>query len=392
MATVRILAATDAIYDAATGGTPWGEVGGALMGLTRARSISLMLGGAADGRSEILCHAEIPEEAAVAYRAHYRHVDLWTNRAAGLLAGRAAGGARVLASGEMLVPDAEFLRSEFYCDFGRHYGLRYVVGTVVPLGEAGVLPIGLHRPEGQERFGAAEKRVLEALLPHLRRALQIRHRLAVDANALAVGGAALDALALGVLVLDGEMRVVLANAAAEGMAAGGASGGALRLAAIQGAGVGLGDTVATPVQARERAALRDLVAATALGGGAGGALRLRDGGGEARLAALVCPLPARLAGRGGVGRAAGRALVLLRALGPGAALPRAEVLRDLFALTRAEAEIARALAGGATKAAVAAARGVSETTVRSHVRALLDKTGTANLRDLERLLAGLEGL
>jgi DNA-binding CsgD family transcriptional regulator len=67
------------------------------------------------------------------------------------------------------------------------------------------------------------------------------------------------------------------------------------------------------------------------------------------------------------------------------------VLRDLFGLTAAEAEVARALAGGATKSSVALARGIAETTVRTQVRAVLTKTGAANLRDLERLLAGLSG-
>ncbi len=77
----------------------------------------------------------------------------------------------------MLVPDAEFLRSEFYCDFDRRHGLRYVVGTVVQLGEAGTMPVGLHRPDGMECFGPAGRRLLDAVLPHLRRALQLRHRL-----------------------------------------------------------------------------------------------------------------------------------------------------------------------------------------------------------------------
>jgi DNA-binding NarL/FixJ family response regulator len=69
-----------------------------------------------------------------------------------------------------------------------------------------------------------------------------------------------------------------------------------------------------------------------------------------------------------------------------------DLLRGLFGLTRAEAEVARALSGGATKRAVAAARGLREATVRTQVRAVLDKTGAANLRDLERLLAGLRGM
>ena len=68
------------------------------------------------------------------------------------------------------------------------------------------------------------------------------------------------------------------------------------------------------------------------------------------------------------------------------------MLRELFGLTRAEAEVAQALTGGTSTVAVAARRGLSEATVRSQVRAVLDKTGAANLRDLERLLTSLQGM
>lgn len=390
----HLLAVTEEIYDAATGGTPWHVVGTRLKAMAKARSISLMAGDVLGGQPEILCHAEIPEEAAISYRRHYRHVDLWTNRAAAVFARNAASAMpRVLASGEMLVPDDEFLRSEFYCDFGRRYGLRYVVGTVVPLGEAGAMPIGLHRPEGAERFGDAEKRLVEAVLPHLRRALQLRHRLAAAGSpgqAPAPGLAALDALSLGVLVLDADLHVLIANAAVEAMAREPVT--ALRLLRVSTRG-GASRTMAVASNLPDGSKLLALVRGTAIGGGDGGALRLRDADGSAVLAALVLPLPRRLMndGGGGIARVEGRALVLLRPLRASTA-PRLEVLRDLFGLTRTEAEVARALAGGATKVAVASARGLRETTVRTHVRALLEKTGAANLRELERLLASLDGL
>jgi DNA-binding NarL/FixJ family response regulator len=48
--------------------------------------------------------------------------------------------------------------------------------------------------------------------------------------------------------------------------------------------------------------------------------------------------------------------------------------------------------GGATKEAVATLRHSQVSTVRTQVRSILEKTGAANLRDLERILAGLTGL
>lgn len=385
----RLLALTEQIYDAGVGGTPWSVVCGGLKALVGARSASLMAGDFAAGRQEILYHAEIPEDAAAAYRRHYRKVDLWTNRASRIMAqpGAAAGPVRVFTSGG-LVSDREFVRSEFYCDFGRKLGLRYVVGTVAPLGAGGTMPIGLHRPDGAPPFGERERRLLEHLLPHLRRSLQVRHRLAAPA-ALADGQSVLDALPTGALVVDAEMRVLAANFAAEALAAGGAG-----LALRREAGLGGGAAVFARARRRtENAALAFLVRATALGGAPGGVVRLQDeDDGTKALVASVAPLPKRLAGGSGAGRVAGQALVLLRDLSAPTAPPRLGTLRELFGLTRAQAEVAQALAGGTTKKAVAAGRGSRESTVRTHVRAVLDKTGAANLRELERLLAGVQGL
>jgi DNA-binding NarL/FixJ family response regulator len=108
---------------------------------------------------------------------------------------------------------------------------------------------------------------------------------------------------------------------------------------------------------------------------------------------MVSPLPKRLTGVAGEGRLAGQALLLLRDLRMARpTLPRAELLRELFGLTRAEAEVARALAGGHGTPVVAAQRGLKDTTVRSQARAILAKTGAANLRELERLMASLQGM
>jgi len=381
----RLLALTEQIYDAATGATPWSAVGRGLMGLVGAQSASIMTGDLAAGQAEILYHADIPLDAVIAYRNHYRKVDLWTNRAAEAVLKNGTGACpKVWTSGHM-VPDREFLRSEFYADFGRPLGLRYVVGTVVPLGAAGMMPIGLHRPEGAAPFTPMDARLLECLLPHLRRALQLRHQLKPAAAAVPPGLAALDALAAGILVVDAQMHVQVANAAAEIMMAGGLAIRSVRNGARQ--------AMAAALHHEDNNALRALVRATALGGSAGGAVRLRDPEGGAALAALVSPLPRRLLDRPAElgGRVAGQALILLRDLTARQEPLRARLLQDLFGLTRAEAEVACALAGGAPKSAVAAKRGSQVSTVRTQVRSVLEKTGAANLRDLERLLSRLQG-
>lgn len=381
---------TENIYDAATGGMPWQPIGEGLIRLVGAGSASLMAGHFAAGDAEILFRGDIPLDAVAAYETHYRRVDLWTTRVAAAVARRPGEGLRAWTSGT-LVPDDEFLRSEFYNDFGRRLGLRHVVGAVVPLGPAGVLAIGLHRPARSAAFGRADAVRIEALLPHLRRAMQLGHRLATGSASASPSFAALDALAVAVLVVDADLRVLVANAAAEALAG---RNGPIRLARVGGA------TCVTALRQADTAALAAEVGATARRGGAGGAVPLRDADGAPTVAAVVSPLPRRLSplGGGASGRVPGRALILMRPLrrapadAAGGAGVDAAALRRLFGLTQAEAEVGLALAGGATKEAVAARRGARPSTVQTQVRAILAKTGAANLRDFERMLAGLGGV
>lgn len=383
MSIEAVLGLTDEIYEAATGGGSWSAVGRRLQALLGAHSGAIMLSDPATGALEVLHHDGVPPDAVDAYRRHYRSVDLWTTRAAQLAM---KGRARVLVHGEMLVSDEEFLRSEFWNDFARPLGMRYVVGTVAPLGAAGMMPIGLHRSPGRPNFSVEERRLLDALVPHLGRALQLRHRLGLAASP-ALG--ALDALPLGVLVLDSEASVLVANRAAEALAR---EGSPLRLVRAEGHGHAT-RTVALAQHRDDRDAFLALVRATALAGGAGGALRLRDAAGSASLAVLVAPLPRRLAAGGGtaVGRVPGQALALLRDLSAPPPVPAAGILRDLFGLTAAEAAVARAVASmsGRGLGTVAAASGIAEATLKTHLAQVFAKTGSSSQADLVRLLAGL---
>ena len=177
MSDKRVLALTEELYDAAVGGTPWTAVGESLSRLVRARSAWLAASDPQSGKTELLYRAHFPDDEVTAYQTRFRHVDLWTTRTAAAVM-RAGPHAPLKAriSGH-LVPNSEYVRSEYYAEQGRRLGLRHCLGTVVPLGSAGIMPVGLHRPDGDEPFTAAEAQLLDSLLPHLRRAMQLRHRL-----------------------------------------------------------------------------------------------------------------------------------------------------------------------------------------------------------------------
>ncbi|MFM0500763.1 hypothetical protein [Paraburkholderia caffeinilytica] len=289
--------------------------------------------------------------------------------------------------GHEIIPDASYVKSEFYDDFGRRSSRRYMIGGLISVSK--VIPLGLHRDAASRPFGEEDKLTLSQLLPHLQRGLQMRARLAPTTSSLGAG--ALDALPVGVIVVDREMRILYNNAEAAALLSDSQSGlssarsrpgpvtGAYRLFAHH---------------PDDNAQLCRLVGAASRGG-AGGGMQIHTRPGALRgdsdmLSALVCPALRHLSPSTqpnmGTSVVHGAATVLTRhLLRPSS--PPVGLLIDLFGLTRSEAEVAVALAGGITAENVARTRRVALDTVRSQIRTILRKTGATGLRDFERIIA-----
>ncbi|MCR0981537.1 helix-turn-helix transcriptional regulator [Roseomonas populi] len=383
----------DLAYEAATGLVPWHAVGLALKGLVGANTATLWAGDPAAGRVEMLYAENIPAEAERAYAVRYYAQDPFVAGYAEYMARNPVGPEPRVLAGPLYLDYEAYRRSEFYAEFGRGIGLYHIIGSVLPLGDAGIMPLGLHRPERASPFTEADRAALEAVFPHLRRAVRLQYRLREAGLRAreALAAAALQTLPLAVLVVDRSLRVTYANPAAEAL---GREGIGLRIAR---SGPPSSPASIGAESPGETAALLRMVRAVAARQVSGGGLRL-NGGGEggvpASVAVLVTALPpgleASLNGRTSHNAFSGQVLVMARPLG-GARGPVASVLCDLFGLSPAEAQVALALAGGVSTEAAAAARGVGPATVRSQVRVILEKTGAANLRELERLLGLLAG-
>jgi DNA-binding NarL/FixJ family response regulator len=376
--------AIDLIYGAALDeGASWLDLGPRLCQLMDAQRASLALPDSVGMRRNVLMTADATEDA---YSAWYHRLDPYrANAASAFASGRIPAAHRVLL-GEEIVPDPVFTRSQFYADFARKTGRRYMIGGLLGLRDA--TPIGFHREAAAGPFDEDDRRTLLALLPHLQRALQLRERLVCDSAQL--GAAALDAVPFAVIIVDGSMRVLHGNHAAVRLASAARSGLTI---ARTGPQPGIGELHLVARHRDDHALLCQLVAATA-SGRTGGALRIRTQQGDAATTASIAVLvsPA-LSSR--VARAPpdeprrvmpGAAMIVARDLAA-LSVPSLKLMSDLYGLTRAEAEVAVALAGAATAEDVARARRVSLETVRSQVRSILGKTNAASLRDLERLLA-----
>jgi DNA-binding CsgD family transcriptional regulator len=309
----------------------------------------------------------LPQECGESYVAYYAkinpcpHVVDAFNPAPALRAVRAAE----------MVPELVYRQSEFFVDFARRYDTFEEMGGPIPLAPGLFGDWCVHRGRHNKRFDERDRDRLEQLLPHLQRALQLRRRLGTIEGSR-IGLAALDALAIGVVVCDGAGAILFANAAAEAHAR---SGDGLVLG-----GAGQGVAAFYP---GESALLRSLIVDAACGG-PGGAVAI-TGYERGKLFMLVAPLPARIADE------PGRVLVTMR---PAAAGPTfdAFTLQRLFGLTQAEARLALALLAGSSLAEFGAERHVTENTLRTQLAHVLRKTETGSQRELVRLLSLLPPL
>ncbi|WP_169801551.1 helix-turn-helix transcriptional regulator [Hydrogenophaga palleronii] len=279
--------------------------------------------------------------------------DLWVERAMAL---KPSG---VFVS-QQLLERSDYVRSGFYQDWNRPLGILHMVGSVFPMAGERTGVIGIHRGHAGAEFGAAERRRLAHVLPHLQRALRVRSQLAGAANARTAELAALDRLRTPALLLDGAGRLLHASALGEAHLRRGTD---LSLCA--------GRVVAGPAFA---SLWRHLLEQAARG--IGGAMRLNDMPGAA-VTALLTPWR-------GAPDATPAVLVLLRdALQQKASI---EVLRQLFGLTPSEARVAAAIAEGVAPEEIAERLGVSTGTVRSHLKQALGKTGTHRQNELAALV------
>jgi DNA-binding CsgD family transcriptional regulator/PAS domain-containing protein len=287
------------------------------------------------------------------------------------------GGARLISQGIVddygLVPKDELKRSAFYrkqlCPLEVEHGL----GFCLHANAAGQFAtVTVNRDKRRDYFQSEELRFAKRLLPHLRNIYALQQRLSWAENLLGGFRTALDRLPTGAILLDRHGRTVFANQEAQ------------RLYADR---CGLGEYERQPVALciADREPLRRLI--------------------ERACASVLHIVPETLSLHGADGRPVATvtaalvppsttfgwvepsvvAVLFVRRLHP-AAQPAADILRQTFGFTQAEAKLADLLREGATVADACARLHKSLPTVRTQLRALFAKTGTRRQAELVRLL------
>ncbi len=277
-----------------------------------------------------------------------------------------------------LLPDAAMVHTEYYADWLRPQGIWHGLFAATACDEALASTITLTRERHKTDFGADASAALEALLPHVGRAVRTTCRLAAaEARGTGVEGL-LAQLRDGALLLGANGTVLYANPAAEMLLRGGDG-----LATAQGK--------LHAARASDDAALQRAVSAGAAG--SGGTLAVARPSGRASLALAVHPASAGRLSASDPWRIAPMPAALVFVVEPdrdcnGATAIRA--FRALYGLTAAEAAVAEAIAQGQGAKDAAEALGIASSTLRWHLQHVFEKTGTARQAELARLVERLD--
>ncbi len=305
------------------------------------------------------------------YNEHFATIDPWINSAErrGLLR------AGAVLIGEALVPRPQLVRSEYYNDFAKDYGLCRILGGVICRDGYVTSNISTQRPDSHEPFGEKERTVLRILIPHLYRAMQVHRRIGTLEFANIALLDALDRMPIGVIVTRARGTIAFANRSAQ------------RILELRD---GLTSSVdglkaAAPAETRVLRSLVRTAATTAAGKGtdSGGAMALSRPSLRAPFSVLVTPL--RAESLTGLGEQPGMAAVFVT----DPELPvqaDAQTVTQFWGLTPTEAAIAVMMASGQRISDISGQLAIADGTVRWHVKRVLAKTATKRQAELVRIL------
>ena len=275
-----------------------------------------------------------------------------------------------------LMPYDELTATGFYREWARPQGLIDFVSAVLDKSATSVAMFGVFRHERNGFVDDETRHRMRLIVPHIRRAIIIARLLDLKVAETGTFAETLDGLDAGLYLVDEGGRIVHTNAAGRAILN---AGDVLYVAARH----------LAACDAQVNQTLREVFAAAGQGDAALGtkgiAIPLTGKDGE-RYIAHALPLTTGARRRAGMAYTAVAALFVRKAAL--AMSSRSEIIGKMFKLTPTELRVLLAIVEVGGVPEVAAALGVADTTVRSHVSRLFQKTGTKRQADLVKLVAG----
>jgi DNA-binding CsgD family transcriptional regulator/PAS domain-containing protein len=270
----------------------------------------------------------------------------------------------------------QILQKPFFTEWCEPAGYRDAVTCVVKRTETQFALFHLMTPPTRDVISPRELAIAELLIPHVRRAVAIGDLLDMKSITSAAFESTLDMLTVAVVLCDDDARIRHANAAARAMLSAGApilsQGGALRASSPQ--------ATLSLVTAITRAAKNESQI-----GLAGVGVPVTGPGGRPAIAHV---LPLKF-GELRPGLAPGAVAAVFVTSSQINALPTIDALAALYELTPTEARVLVTIASGKNRAATAQALNIADSTVKTHLSRIFEKTGMAEQSELAKLVASL---
>jgi len=358
------------VYEAACDCAAWPAFLAALIRATQSRTALIHLRLPAPGDAGCAFAPPCDDALLNAYSERYCSTDPW------LKAAERFPSSAVFV-GRDLVPHRELVETDFYKHWLRPNGLDDFLGSVIRRPGEPDCVLSLYRSGGTGPFHGSHQALLQALVPHVARAVAVQRRLARAEEQKAAALGIVDRFPVGVFVIDAQRRILFMNREARRLVSGD-DGLRVREGTLCGA------------RRRDTEAIRQQLGAAVdcrkdTGGGFSGALRVARSLEFQPLVLVTASLPDTGPDPSGCKPAA-----VVLAADPGRAIRvDANVLRRGFGLTPAEARLACLLVQGKAVEEAASELGVSSHTVRTQLQRVFSKTGTNRQATLVLLLAKL---
>lgn len=205
----RVLDLIPLIYDAAMDASRWQTFLEALGGLYPDSGRALWYETRAGADVGVVCTAGFEPGVIESYAAHYGRLSPWTD----VMQNKPSGHVH---TGEMMVPERELVRTEFYNDWLRPQKLGSGFGSTV-LNEGDRQMYFSILPPRERPSGEADLQFLRRLVPHLQRAAAMHARFARLESHAGSLEALLEHLDLGAMLIGEDRRIALANRAGEAL-------------------------------------------------------------------------------------------------------------------------------------------------------------------------------
>jgi DNA-binding CsgD family transcriptional regulator/PAS domain-containing protein len=269
----------------------------------------------------------------------------------------------------------EFLQTRHYREWARPQGLVDHLRVALEKSATSIAFFGVFRDQREGLVDDEMRRRMRLVAPHVRRAALIGSAMDRKAAEAAAFADTLDGISAGMFLVDESGRIVHANASGQAL---------LDKRSVLRAGAG--KVVAVAADAGQE--LNQSLAATGGGDAAVGvkgiAVPLAGRDGE-RYVTHVLPLTSGERRRAGAGYAATAALFVRKAALEVPSSP--ETIARLYKLTPTELRVLLAVVEVGGVPEVAAALGIGEATVKTHLHRLFAKTDTTRQAELVKLVA-----